>query len=61
MANMSYCMFQNTLLDLQQIAREGLNPDKELSLDEAKAKVRLFKVMACILRDEGYEVEAPKD
>lgn len=57
MSNMSYCMFQNTLNDLQQCADklEGVQGNlAELSKDEARAADRL--ILLCMEIAESYGV-----
>jgi hypothetical protein len=73
MANMSYCRWQNTLVDLRECAADlddkvanlGLHatrcPDEDghapLSADEAKAREQLFFVVAEMLDQLGVEVD----
>lgn len=52
MANMSYCMFQNTLGDLQD-CKEALDIDKELSIEEQQAMEELVELCGEIFRDYG--------
>jgi len=59
MANMSYCRFQNTLLDLKDCylaITEGEPEDSILSPDEVKAFERLIEVCRDFVKDfdEGH-------
>lgn len=63
--NMSYCMWQNTLLALQQCARdmeerdanaEDGEPDAPLSRDEAAAKAAVLELAAEMLQQAGIDV-----
>lgn len=55
MANMSYCRFQNTLQDLNDI-NEHIEFDGDLSEEEKKARLRLIKLCVEIALDFGDEV-----
>ena len=63
MANMSYCRFQNTVIDLKD-CYENMDDD-ELSDDEKKAKERLIDLCVDIALDFGAginrEVEEIED
>jgi hypothetical protein len=54
MGNMSYCRFQNTLADLEDCydAWEE-KAEKDLSLEEQRARKRLIKVCENIAADYG--------
>jgi len=55
MANMIYCRFQNTLVDLQDCAEnlEDLSDNEE----EEKAAKRMIKLMIEMLEGIGYTVK----
>jgi len=55
MGNMSYCRFENTLADLRD-CQEHMD-DKDLSSEEAKARLRLIRVCSQIEGDFGEEVQ----
>lgn len=55
MPNMSYCMFQNTLGDLEACAERF--DAEDLSTDEAEARLRMVNVMADIFGDLGVELD----
>ena len=57
MANMSYCRFHNTLLDLHE-CYENMD-DTDLSEYEADARIRLIKL--CMEIAEGYADEVEDD
>lgn len=64
MANMGYCRFQNTLLDLFD-CEDHLN-DHDLNDDEKYARANLIEVCRRIVRDfedfeEEYEEEFEED
>lgn len=52
MSNMSYCRFQNTLLDLRD-CQSALWEEEELSEAEEKAKKRLIQVCQEIAEEFG--------
>jgi hypothetical protein len=60
MANMSYCRFQNTLLDLQDCEERIIDfnsledAKEELSADEFRALIRLLKLCKNIAEDNEY-------
>lgn len=56
MPNMSYCMFENTLMDLEQVYEYLEYPDHELSKDEHAAKLRLIDICVDIALICGHEV-----
>ena len=56
MPNMSYCMFENTLMDLEQVYEYLEYPDHELSKDEQEAKLRLIDICVDIALLCGHEV-----
>lgn len=58
MANMSYCRFQNTNLDLRDCL-ENMD-DNELSYDENVARWTLIKKCVQIAADYGDEADLPK-
>lgn len=61
MSNMSYCRFQNTLLDLRDCAANlGCDPKKPLSEDEAHARRRLIRTCGEILAELKL-VDSPPD
>lgn len=53
MANMSYCRFQNTLMDLQD-CYENMD-DEDLSEEEERARTHLIE--ACLNLSGDYEHE----
>lgn len=55
MANMSYCRFQNTLIDLVDCLE---NIDEEVSKHEEHARNELIATCVEILEAKGYAVEA---
>ena len=55
MANMSYCRFQNTLVDLVDCLE---NIDEEVSKHEERARNELIATCVEILEAKGYTVEA---
>ena len=55
MANMSYCRFQNTLLDLQDCAA-NMN-DIDLSEDEQRAKRQLLELCKYLTEEFPLEEE----
>lgn len=59
MSNMSYCRFQNTVIDLNDChdALQEMDGEDEdgLSADEARAKKRLLHLCKIIARDYGDE------
>lgn len=61
MANMSYCRFQNTVIDLQDCydALEEMGDDEEmiedLSSEELRAKKKLIQLCEDIINDFGEE------
>ncbi len=62
MANMSYCMFQNTLMDLEQIDERISEPDFrfcDMSDAEQKAARRLFDL--CSGLAQNYEMGLYED
>jgi hypothetical protein len=52
MTNMSYCRFTNTAADLEDCFG---HIDDDLSLEEARAKVRLLRL--CVAISDSYSVE----
>lgn len=52
MANMSYCRFQNTRLDMEDCL-DALREEKPLSRDEANAGCRMFDDILGYCRDSG--------
>lgn len=62
MANMSYCRFHNTRIDLEDCL-EALNEDRTLSEEEFKACKQMFSQFVqflCdedIVRDDDYELD----
>lgn len=64
MANMSYCRFRNTRLDVQDCL-EVLQEEKPLSRDEASAGRWMLDEILIFCRDEGiidnYDGEALRD
>jgi hypothetical protein len=63
MANMTYCRFQNTLLDLQDCEERITDfnslqdAQEELSADEFRALIRLLKLCKNIAEDNEYLFE----
>jgi hypothetical protein len=63
MANMSYCRFQNTLLDLQDCVEKMYDfnsledAQNELSPDEFRAFLRMLKVCKQITENNEYLLE----
>lgn len=60
MANMSYCMFQNTLQDLRHCSErlDEIGGDiSELSDDEKRAAKRLIKICRDIAENYGLDVD----
>lgn len=61
MANMSYCRFQNTVLDLQDCydALEEMGDNeailKDLSSEELRSKKRLIRLCEDIINDFGED------
>lgn len=56
MANMSYCIFQNTLSDLRDCyaaLREGASPGDRSSEEEGRALLRLIRLCRDIGNDFG--------
>ncbi len=53
MGNMSYCRFQNTLRDLQEVARHAF--DEDLSPDEDKARRVLLKECVKLADELGMD------
>lgn len=54
MSNMHYCRFQNTLSDLEDCYESWDDtPEKDLSLEEQKARKRLIKVCENIASEYG--------
>ena len=59
MSNMSYCMFQNTLIDLEECYYKLLDHDMESSLkdflspEEARAAERLLEICSWIYSEFG--------
>jgi hypothetical protein len=51
MANMAYCRFTNTLLDLLDCEE---HMDDELSVEETKARKRLIKLCKTIVEDYSH-------
>jgi len=56
MSNMSYCRFQNTLLDLDD-CNENMDETKDLSEEEQIARLRLIEVCVDIAGDYRDELE----
>lgn len=54
MANMSYCRFRNTLMDLQDCYE---HMDDNLSEEEAQDKKILIKICCEIAQDHGHEID----
>ena len=52
MANMSYCRFHNTRIDLEDCL-EALNDNEELSAEEFRACKRMFNMFIEFCVDEG--------
>jgi hypothetical protein len=52
MSNMSYCRFQNTVLDMEDCI-SVLNDSEELSDDEANAKDRLIQLCVDVACEHG--------
>jgi hypothetical protein len=52
MSNMSYCRFQNTVLDMEDCI-SVLNDSEELSDDEANAKDRLIQLCIDVACEHG--------
>ena len=58
MPNMSYCRFENTLIDLRDCYDHMDDVDhQELSETEEKARKRMIKLCCEIADNYGYEVE----
>ena len=53
MANMSYCRFRNTLLDLQDCEENW--EDDDLSMEEEKAREQLLSLCQSIVDNYGDE------
>lgn len=56
MSNMSYCRFQNTLLDLRD-CHEVMFEEDELSLEEVRARRQLIELCHDIAQDAEDEYE----
>lgn len=52
MANMSYCRFRNTKLDMENCL-EAIREEKNLSAEEARAGRRMFEDILDLCRDYG--------
>jgi len=64
MANMTYCMFENTLNDLQQVYNAIVNGDvdeSELSNTEKRAKGALLDLCIAMVEEAGYNIEKPEE
>jgi hypothetical protein len=59
MANMSYCRFENTAEDLQDVVDEWNSLDEYSNPSEIEAKNRIIFMAKEILENEGYEIEEP--
>lgn len=59
MANMSYCRFYNTVMDLEDCA-EHMDDDLE-SVEEERARKRLLKLCVQIALDSGLVEECEPD
>ncbi len=57
MSNMSYCRFQNTLIDLQD-CKENMN-DSDLSPEEESAQLDLIHLCCDIAENCGHIVNRP--
>jgi len=55
MSNMSYCRFQNTVLDLRD-CQENMD-DGDLSPEEKRARKRLIKICCQIASDYSDEID----
>lgn len=60
MANMSYCRFQNTRLDLMDCL-EAIDNGEELSSEEYRAAVSMFKSVLEFLYDNNVVLEYDAD
>ena len=56
MANMSYCRFYNTSMDMSDCI-EALEYEESLSETEAKKCVQMFEEIVNYLYDEGIEID----
>ncbi len=56
MANMSYCRFHNTEIDMSKCI-EALEYGESLSESEAKKCVRMFEEIVDYLYNEGIEID----
>ena len=57
MANMPYCMYENTLNAVRQITREDGRDTDEISESEQRARVKLFKEMREYVLEMQDEME----
>lgn len=57
MSNMSYCRFQNTVLDLRD-CRDHLDEVEDLSTDETNARLSLLGLCRCIAADYPPEPDS---
>ena len=57
MANMSYCRWQNTSLDLRDCASTLEESDEDLSKDEQLERMQVFTTIADMLDALGIDVD----
>lgn len=43
--SMDYCKFENTLAHLKQIESDMLDPNRELSADEERARLKILQIL----------------